>query len=52
MLIEKYMLKYIDYVIQNVPLYPVLSLFPYFSLPGVLCDSTDLIWRKGPHLRR
>ena len=24
----------------------VLSLFPSFSLPGVLCDPTDLIWRK------
>ena len=27
--------------------YPVLSLFPSFSLPDVLCDPTDLIWRKG-----
>ena len=26
--------------------YPVLSLFPSFSLPDVLCDPTDLIWRK------
>ena len=26
---------------------PVLSLFPSFSLPYVLCDPTDLIWRKG-----
>ena len=26
---------------------PVLSLFPSFSLPDVLCDPTDLIWRKG-----
>ena len=25
----------------------VLSLFPSFSLPDVLCDPTDLIWRKG-----
>ena len=27
--------------------HPVLSLFPSFYLPDVLCDSTDLIWRKG-----
>ena len=27
--------------------YPILSLFPYFSLYDVLCDPTDLIWRKG-----
>ena len=26
---------------------PTLSLFPSFSLPDVLCDPTDLIWRKG-----
>ena len=26
---------------------PVLSFFPSFSLPDVLCDPTDLIWRKG-----
>ena len=26
---------------------PVLSLFPSFSLPGVLCEPTDLILRKG-----
>ena len=26
---------------------PVLSLFPYFSLPDVLCDRTDLIRKKG-----
>ena len=25
----------------------VLSLIPSFSLPDVLCDPTDLIWRKG-----
>ena len=25
----------------------ILSLFPSFSLPDVLCDTTDLIWRKG-----
>ena len=24
-----------------------LSLFPSFYLPDVLCDPTDLIWRKG-----
>ena len=24
-----------------------LSLIPSFSLPDVLCDPTDLIWRKG-----
>ena len=27
--------------------YPILSFFPSFSLPDVLCDSTDLIWRDG-----
>ena len=27
--------------------HPVLSLIPSFSLPDVLCDPTDLIWRKG-----
>ena len=26
---------------------PILSFFPYFSLTAVLCDPTDLIWRKG-----
>ena len=26
---------------------PVLPLFPSFSLPDVLCDPSDLIWRKG-----
>ena len=26
---------------------PVLSLFPSFTLPDVLCDPTDHIWRKG-----
>ena len=26
---------------------PILSLIPSFSLPDVLCDPTDLIWRKG-----
>ena len=25
----------------------ILSLFPSSSLPDVLCDLTDLIWRKG-----
>ena len=25
---------------------PVLSLFPPFSLPDVVCDPNDLIWRK------
>ena len=25
----------------------VHSLFPSFSLPNVLCDPTNLIWRKG-----
>ena len=24
----------------------ILSLFPSFSLPDMLCDPTDLIWRK------
>ena len=27
--------------------HPVLSLIPPFSLLDVLCDPTDLIWRKG-----
>ena len=27
--------------------YPTFSFFPSFSLPDVLCDSTDLIWREG-----
>ena len=26
---------------------PIFSLIPSFSLPDVLCDATDLIWRKG-----
>ena len=26
--------------------HPILSVFPSFSLPYVLCDPTDLIWRK------
>ena len=26
---------------------PHISFFPSFSLPDVLCDPTDLIWRKG-----
>ena len=26
---------------------PLLSLIPSLSLPDVLCDPTDLIWRKG-----
>ena len=35
------------------PQNPVLSLFPSFFLPNVLCNPTDLIWKKkGPHLRR
>ena len=37
--------------IRNVTEYhynnPILSSFPSFSLPNVLCDPTDLIWRKG-----
>ena len=31
---------------QSIHRHPVLSLFPSFSLPDVLCDPTDLIWRK------
>jgi hypothetical protein len=27
--------------------YPVLTFFPFFSLPDVLCDPIDLISRKG-----
>jgi hypothetical protein len=30
---------------NTIPKYP-LSLFPSFSLPDVLCNPTDLIWRK------
>ena len=26
---------------------PILSFFPSFSPLDVLCDPTDLIWRKG-----
>ena len=26
---------------------PIPPFFPSFSLPDVLCDPTDLIWRKG-----
>ena len=26
--------------------YPILSFFPSFSLPDLLCDPSDLIWRK------
>ena len=26
---------------------PVLSFFPSFSLPDMLCDPADLIWGKG-----
>ena len=27
--------------------YPVLFLFPFFSLPDAFCDPTDLIWTQG-----
>ena len=27
--------------------HPVRSFIPFFSFPHVLCDPTDLIWRKG-----
>jgi hypothetical protein len=27
--------------------YPILTPFPSSSLPEVLCDPTDLIWREG-----
>ena len=30
---------------------PILSCFPSFSLPDVLCDPTELIWRKGTPLK-
>ena len=30
----------------KMPNDPVLSLFPPVSLPNVMCDHTDLIWRK------
>ena len=35
---------------MNLLVHPVFSLFPSFSLLDVLCDSTDLIWRKGTPL--
>ena len=34
-----------DYV--SGPTLPVLSIFPSFSFPDVLCDTADPIWRKG-----
>ena len=33
-------------IVYTIP-HPVLSLIPSISLPDVLCDPTDLIWRKG-----
>ena len=30
-----------------IDLFPKSSFFPSFSLPDVLCDATDLIWKKG-----
>ena len=33
--------------LSYVPLPPVLSFFPFFFLPDVLCYPTYLIWRKG-----
>ena len=30
-----------------IPFNPTLSFFIYFSLPDVLWDPTNLIWRKG-----
>ena len=29
----------------------ILSFFHFFSVPDVLCDLTDLIWRKGAPLK-
>ena len=43
---NKGMTKYLDKA-KNRHIYPVLSLIPSFSIPDVLCDPTDLIWRKG-----
>ena len=36
-----------DRHICHLEMDPVFSLFPSFCLPDVLCDPTDLIWRKG-----
>ena len=33
--------------LKEIRSYPILSLFTSFSLPDVLFDPTDLIWRKG-----
>ena len=42
---------YIEILVHPIVRYddthPVLSLIALFFLPDVLCDSTDLIWRKG-----
>ena len=35
----------------NSPFYPVLSFFPSFSLPGVLCCLIDFIWREVASFR-
>ena len=39
-----YQIAYSD---QNLEFHPVLSFFPFFSLPDVLWDFNDPIWRKG-----
>ena len=31
---------------------PILSRFPSFSFPDVLCDPADVILEKGPHLKQ
>ena len=41
----------LNYVIKAAedkdnPPHPILSFFPSFSLPNVLCDTTGTIWEK------
>ena len=34
-------------LLKMIPTFSVLSFIPSFSFPDVLCDPTNLIWRKG-----
>ena len=37
-----------NFVLELKKLYfPIISFFLSFSLPDMLCDPTDFIWRKG-----
>ena len=39
--------SYTDYmIVHNRRILPALSSFSFFFLPDVLCDPTDLVWRK------